>query len=200
MARAWLLAHVLWRCCRTGVTIVKVDVDTIGAEGLDMNAAVPKHWVAEVLGSNSEFHPMRDGQIEVHLTRMDDDVHVRGQATWHLGATCSRCLGEANVALQTPLECVIVPRSVEPRAGEDGELNDASMDVATYDNHEIDLNTVMRDEVLLELPMRALCSSACAGLCTHCGKNLNDETCACVSIDIAEGPFGALKRIKLTET
>lgn len=187
-------------CCRTGVAIVKVDIDTIGAEGLDINETVPAHWVTEILGSNSEFHPTRDGQIKVHLTRMDDDVHVRGEATMHLGATCSRCLGDAAVALQTPMDYVIVPRAAEPKAGNDGELDDGSMDVATYDNHEIDLNIVMRDEVLLHLPMRALCSSTCAGLCTHCGKNLNDETCDCVSVDIAEGPFGALKRIKLTET
>lgn len=94
-------------------------------------------------------------------------------------------------------------RAGAPRGGarpaDDGELGDDDMDVATYDEHEIDLHDIMRDEVLLQLPMRALCSSTCAGLCGTCGKNLNDDACQCMPMEL-EGPLGALKRIKLRQS
>jgi uncharacterized protein len=44
-------------------------------------------------------------------------------------------------------------------------------------HHVVDLDEAVREQVLLNLPMRALCSTDCAGLCPICGKNLNEGPC-----------------------
>lgn len=43
----------------------------------------------------------------------------------------------------------------------------------------IDLDPLVRDNVLLELPLNPKCSDECAGLCPECGANLNDGPCGC---------------------
>ena len=45
--------------------------------------------------------------------------------------------------------------------------------------HQEFLDTLAQDDILLELPIRMLCSEDCKGLCPMCGCNLNKETCSC---------------------
>ena len=46
-------------------------------------------------------------------------------------------------------------------------------------DHEVDLEPLVRDAVLLELPLAPLCRADCQGLCPFCGVNRNDEACGC---------------------
>lgn len=177
------------------VTVVKIDVEKIGPEGLDLDEPVTRDWLDEMLGTRAEFHPAEDGRLAVHLARMDDVVHVRGHARFHLKASCSRCLAPADLHLDTPVEVTMVPREIEPQAGADGEIADDDTGVSTYENREIDLTSLVRDEVFLELPMRALCTPDCRGLCATCGKNLNEGDCGCEPQ--MDERWGALQRIKL---
>lgn len=181
--------------CRQHVTVVKIDVDKIGPEGLDFDEPVTKDWLDEMLGAKAEFHPMEDGHLAVHLARMGDVVHVRGHARFHLKASCSRCLAPAELHLDSPVEVTMVPREAEPQASSDGEIQDEDAGVSTYENREIDLTSMVRDEVFLELPMRALCTPDCRGLCAACGKNLNEGDCGCEPQ--MDERWGALQRIKL---
>jgi uncharacterized protein len=43
----------------------------------------------------------------------------------------------------------------------------------------VDLTANIREDIILEIPQRALCQSGCKGLCPVCGKDLNEETCRC---------------------
>ena len=43
----------------------------------------------------------------------------------------------------------------------------------------VDLTANMREDIILELPQRALCTEGCRGLCPHCGKDLNKGPCRC---------------------
>ncbi len=57
----------------------------------------------------------------------------------------------------------------------------------------IDLSPGVRDELLLALPMRLLCSEDCKGLCPHCQKNWNKGDCNCVEKNEEIHPFEKLK-------
>ncbi|MFH1619076.1 MAG: DUF177 domain-containing protein, partial [bacterium] len=61
----------------------------------------------------------------------------------------------------------------------------------------IDLSEVIRQAVLLTLPLKQLCSEKCKGLCQVCGENFNDGTCSCSTQ--MPGPFSALKDFKIKE-
>jgi len=47
------------------------------------------------------------------------------------------------------------------------------------DTDKIDLDEYIRDYAVLAVPMKNLCSEDCKGLCSKCGKNLNEGTCNC---------------------
>jgi len=57
----------------------------------------------------------------------------------------------------------------------------------------IDLSPEVREELLLALPMRILCSEDCKGLCPHCQKNWNKVACSCVQKNEKSHPFEKLK-------
>ena len=77
---------------------------------------------------------------------------------------CRRCLGEATGALSAEVRELFEPGSDEEE---------------TYPlkSDEIDVEPLVRDAVLLELPLAPLCREACEGLCPVCGANRNEGDC-----------------------
>lgn len=43
----------------------------------------------------------------------------------------------------------------------------------------LDLDELLSEDILLNMPSKFLCSESCRGLCPHCGANLNKEQCSC---------------------
>ena len=73
------------------------------------------------------------------------------------------------------------------------------MDLAeqdTFDGKVIDLDPIVREQLLLALPMSAVCTEDCKGLCTVCGQNLNEKQCGCDTRQV-DPRLAALKNIKL---
>lgn len=175
---------------------MRVHVDRIGPDGLDLDEAVTAEWVNDALGPKSPFRCTADGSLAVHLERVEQVVYVRGHARLELGGTCSRCLGPVTLALDTPLEVSLFPRGEEPKPSSEGVLSEDDMGVSTYEEDEIDLSGVVHDEVFLELPMVPVCSEGCAGLCPMCGKNLNEGACGCEPQ--RDSRWEALRHIKLS--
>jgi len=87
-----------------------------------------------------------------------------GTVTAQWAGECRRCLGPASGTVQTEVRELF-------ETGSDEE--------ETYPLHgdEIDVAPLVRDAVLLELPLAPLCREACAGLCPECGANRNDVDC-----------------------
>jgi uncharacterized protein len=77
---------------------------------------------------------------------------------------CRRCLGEANGAVEADVRELF-------ETGSDGE------ETYPVEHDQIDVEPLVRDAVLLELPLAPLCREACAGLCPVCGANRNDDDC-----------------------
>ena len=175
---------------------MRIPIEKIGPEGLDVDESVATDWLAQALGENAPFRPTAEGHVSVHLERTEEVVRVSGRARIVLEGQCARCLGPVPLALNTPLNVTLVPRGEEPLPGLEGELDADEMGVACYEEEEIDLANVLHDEVFLELPMNVVCSEACAGLCPSCGKNLNEGPCGCEPP--SDERWQALKRIKLS--
>jgi len=58
------------------------------------------------------------------------------------------------------------------------------MDVDFYKEGLIDTEDIIRDQILLNIPMKPLCSEDCKGLCTICGTDLNYSECGCIVQEI----------------
>jgi uncharacterized protein len=103
------------------------------------------------------------------------DVDVRGRLAIRLvvrgisSAICGRCL----VPIETPIQAA-TQLHLDPK---DKML--AASPLWDGANSEITLEKEVRELLILEYPMKPLCTPECAGLCAHCGANLNHEPCSC---------------------
>jgi uncharacterized protein len=75
---------------------------------------------------------------------------------------------------------------------------EGSFDLEFLEGNEINIGEVLHEQLALEIPFQPVCSESCKGLCTSCGTNLNEETCACVSKSVLvekSMPFIGLKNL-----
>jgi uncharacterized protein len=110
--------------------------------------------------------------IDVRLQRTNRGVLVRGTARAALRRICARCLEPYVDEVAVPIDEEFLP-SVDPESG--APLLDPSTDeqVRAIDpHHEIVLDQVLREELLLTEPMHPLCRPDCRGLCAECGQSL----------------------------
>ncbi len=59
----------------------------------------------------------------------------------------------------------------------------------------IELGRMLEDNVVVNLPVRFLCREDCKGLCSHCGKDLNEGECGCLPKENEAHPFSSLSRL-----
>ncbi len=119
----------------------------------------------------------------LHLTRNSRGILVQGTLDTSRKGECGRCLTPAFVQLDVPIEELFV---YPPRP--EAEFNLA-------DDGILDLAPLLREEIILDTPIGILCRPDCAGLCPHCGQNLNEGVCDCER-DAIDPRFAALKALK----
>jgi uncharacterized protein len=103
---------------------------------------------------------------KVVLIRTDKGLLVRGTLVTVIGVVCSRCLGDFDQELPVNFDEEFL---LQPDEG--------AFVIDEY--RQIDLSEVARQYTLLAEPMKPLCREDCAGLCSHCGSNLNQGACDC---------------------
>ncbi len=151
---------------------MKVHLDKIGVDGYELDTALEKTWVTEMMTeAKAPFEGVSDGRLKVRLDRVGDDVvHVRGRVVVSLSAPCGRCLEGLRYDINVPIEVAMFPAGSEPMAGDDGELSADDLGVTTYEGKQIDLTAIVRDEVFLEMPMNPVCAFAEARQCPNYQK------------------------------
>ncbi len=105
-------------------------------------------------------------EVDVELEAVPGAVIARGAVLASWTGACRRCLGEVGGDLRSEVVEVFQadhdPEETYPLAG-----------------HQLDLEPMARDAVLLELPQAPLCHAGCQGLCPVCGAERNEGTCEC---------------------
>ena len=116
------------------------------------------------------------------------DVHVKGSVTDMAGyirltltatlpfeSVCARCLAPVRDEIELVFERTVVAEG----AVSEETLEDKFDEYAVLKGNALDVDEEIREELMLVLPMRVLCSPDCPGLCPKCGKPLKDGECAC---------------------
>ena len=156
---------------------VNLDVDQPGVEDPDLN-----------------FHEPLRGRLA--FTNGGDLVNIHGKLDMTLSIPCSRCLTEVRVPLELqvdehfPIEEVLHPNR-QPEEGEDYDPTVSSVVYLDQGKPILDLDELLRQLIIAELPIRTLCEDACAGLCPSCGVNRNQAPCTCGE-ERANKPLAAL--------
>ncbi len=96
-------------------------------------------------------------------------------------AFCCKCLDEVIIPIELDFTEQYFHESekVQPESEGGSEAT-----VLEYNDDLIDLEQAVRDNIVISLPMRILCTPKCPGLCPHCGRSLKEGPCQCNTKDI----------------
>jgi len=122
-------------------------------------------------------------------------LRIQGRYTVEMAAECDRCLGGARFPLDSQFDLFYRPTSFIARE-EEVEIDEGEAEIGFYEHGGIELEEILREQVLLALPMQRVCNDACKGICPVCGRNRNETTCDC-SMENTDDRWGALRNLEL---
>jgi len=122
-----------------------------------------------------------------------EDIRLVGDFSTQLELRCARCLDPVLRDVAGAFDLIYRPRGADAGV-EERSVRGAEADIAYYQGDGLLLEDVVREQVLLAVPLKAVCSDSCKGLCPQCGRNLNTESCDCHPA--ADGRWGALHEIR----
>jgi len=120
----------------------------------------------DINGFNPFVSPLAvKGTVKSHAGSAQLDADV----SFDFSIPCDRCTTQINTHYQYAFNHILVLTLND-------EENDSYIQV---ENYQLDLDELLRADVLLELPTKYLCKLDCKGLCSVCGQNLNSGSCGC---------------------
>ena len=137
--------------------------------------------------------------IRGKLSKAGEIVSLDGWLTTRLILQCSRCLKGFPFPLYLELVTQFLPLVQAPRVspGEDSEdVQTEETELNFYQGESVLLDDLVREEVILAIPMQPLCDPNCHGLCSRCGQDLNLHACACRQEEAAPSTNRTVKNRK----
>ena len=107
-----------------------------------------------------------------------DDIRVVASLDGRMEVSCARCLDPVELDVNRAFDLLYRPLVAE-KGSDEVSISEAETEIGYYKGEGLELEDVLREQVLLALPIKALCRVDCKGLCPQCGKNLNAENCGC---------------------
>ena len=134
---------------------MKIDIRRIAPEGLTLT----EEFSPEALDLDTEIIKVCSPvSVKAEVSRISNAISVHLSSYALMCAYCSRCLEEFKFGLNKKMVLNYAADNASP---------------------EIDLDPDIREEIMLDYPLKPLCKAECKGLCPKCGKNFNTETCDC---------------------
>ena len=115
-----------------------------------------------------------DIEFEIRLESVVDGVLVSGTALVSVEGECSRCLEPIAFDMEVDLQELFEYPATDAR-GRQIEKSQTDDELPKLDGDLLDLESVLRDAVVLAFPLSPLCNPGCRGLCSECGANLNEN-------------------------
>ena len=162
---------------------MKIIISDIPDDGLDVE-------VNEALTLDGSSSPV---QAHLKIKRIGTEVVVNGNILTDVELQCSRCLKDFRSSFSFPFESVFRPIN-QLKEEEKHELKVEELDMGFYSKDELDLLDLIKEQIMLNLPMKALCSNLCKGMCLQCGADLNAGDCGCIITGI-DSRFNELKKL-----
>ncbi len=198
-----------------------VKIEQIKETGLQLNEPIGLGVLGEALGGDGSgedtgFRATEPATLKASLKKVSGGVLLEGQFTANVASQCKRCLVDVTLKVPVSFTLNLVPkalvhgddylkddeslmekkeRSQNNEPGGSFDLEDADEEV--FDGKVIDLDPIVREQLLLALPMGAVCRDDCKGLCPQCGINRNEATCTCETKPV-DPRLAPLKNIKLS--
>lgn len=132
---------------------------------------------------------------EGRARRKGEEVRLTGKIRAGVEIACDRCLRPVAAPLEVEFEESFIPSAADAREGEEKELGSDDLLLSVYEGDAVDVDELVREQILLALPTRFVCGEECKGLCPTCGADLNAEACDCPQGEV-DPRWAALEKLK----
>jgi uncharacterized protein len=146
---------------------MKIEVARIPESGITLEDDEPPEIMGELLDQVRYNEPIH---VKVSAQVVGGTLVVHGRLTTTAVLECNRCLRKFDYGVR---------------------VEDYRFALQVKGDETIDLTPSVREDIILSLPMKRLCSPECKGLCPACGQDLNVSSCTCRKRE-APGPFSQL--------
>jgi uncharacterized protein len=196
-----------------------VKIEEIEEGGLVVEETVSRDLLSDALshqGQDTGFRTDRPAPLKASFQKVSGSVLLKAEMSAHVVAPCKRCLADVGMDLPVRFTLNLVPKLAAGLEGGEDDEEVAEEDVAagqrrdsagsfaledadreTFDGRTIDLDPIIREQVLLALPVSVVCREDCKGLCAQCGQNLNEAECGCER-KVVDPRLAVLRTIKLS--
>jgi uncharacterized metal-binding protein YceD (DUF177 family) len=131
---------------------------------LERTVPAPADWRVELIGVPEGA----EVALRLRLESVMEGVLVSGEVDVPLAGSCARCLEPIEDTLELDVQELFA------YAGSTTEATSEEDEVRRVEGEHIDLEPMVRDLVVLSLPLAPTCTEDCAGLCVDCGQRLDD--------------------------
>jgi len=199
-----------------------VKIEEIQEPGLELKESIKPEVLTEALADAGGFELVSSRPLAASFKRVSGQVHLKGAFGAVVKAPCRRCLKPVSLDLPVEFSLRMVPQAPKREEDDDDELEASKagrkrrqkkdddgqapsaasfeldeIDAEPFDGKTIDLDPVVREQVLLALPVTVLCREDCRGLCATCGQDLNEADCGHSANKEVDVRLAKLKDIKL---
>ncbi len=154
---------------------MKIVISEIPEEGIDVECN--ENITLESVKTVSPLHAV------LNIRTIGSEVLVNGMMEGEIELLCSRCLNAYTMKCKQQINVVYEPSEVLNKE-EHHKLKSDELDMGFYKNDTLDTDEVLVEQLLLNLPMKPLCSPECKGICPKCGADLNVSGCNCSTSEI----------------
>lgn len=155
-----------------------IDLSRIPPEGLDV--ALPEGELDLGTSDGTWEGPARVS-AELRIARSGPDFLITGTFAGRVELVCGRCLERTEFRAEDTFN-LFCPVTAVTAPAEEHELADDELDVTYVEEGKVNTDQLLRESLLLSLPVQPLCREDCQGLCPRCGANQNQGPCGCAPV------------------
>jgi uncharacterized protein len=142
----------------------------------------------------TDFRQVDPLEVRATAELVEGQIRVTGELHTRVELPCARCLEPVVEEISRDFD--LFYRPMDTISDDDKfRLRLDDTEIAFFEGDGLFLADVLAEQVLLAIPMKAICRSDCRGLCPHCGANLNTDECRC-HLQTADPRLAPLARLK----
>lgn len=153
---------------------MRIELDRLETDG----GKFSRTYEIGELSLDDEVRLVEPAEVRGRIRRETKEVELRGEVQGKIETACDRCLQPVELLIRSEFRERFVP-AVSWRAEQQHELQEGDLNLAVFDGEAIELDDLVREEILLAVPGHVFCREDCKGLCPTCGIDRNRSSCQC---------------------
>lgn len=165
---------------------MKIKISDIEKAGIDLD-------FSEKINQNSLIRTYNPFNAHIKINKQEKEILIYGKVNGTVELQCSRCLKDFHRDLYFEFDLIYQPLAEMTRE-ERNEIHRGEIEIDFYKEDELDISHIVKEQLILNLPLKPLCDEACKGFCPLCGLDMNLEHCECKK-EFVDPRLKGLKRL-----